>query len=423
MISLCLSSGCATWPRSWGTQPCCIHAKPRVPKVSVTWHLIDVTVEDAIERTFDLVRLGRRLIGHPTRSWNLRQGAVGDTAFFTNRDLAHLRPEEVRWGPTDPPRLPQPPLTVTKPKTEGKTPGLFVTDAAGARYLLKFDPVDAPELLSGAEVVTSKLLWALGYHVPSYEVVRLRPKELVVRPEFTEQDRDALVRDRLRDGTVRVSASRIVDGEILGPASFKKFRDCADVRALQVAYAWVNNIDAKDHNTLLVWDGTNTVGYVFDFGTSLGADAGLAGPQQPCAGWTNLVDLQVASLKLLTLGIYNPPCAVGERPFSPSVGFFSTRVDPRRWKPYAPNLAFDELTNDEARWMAGRIGRLSRAHLEAAVSAGQYRHAEDAARIVEVLLARRDAILAAYHLPLLPGAPSRRPVESLPGLPIPKGVP
>src|SRR3989338_7577920 len=132
----------------------------------------------------------------------------------------------------------------------------------------------------------------------------------------------ALMTPRLRAGRVRVSATKILDGEILGPARFKRFRDCAEVRALKGAYAWVNNIDAKDHNSLLVWDGTKTVGYLIDFGTSLGAGAGLGGPKQPCAGWTYLVDLKAASLEALTLGRHRPVCDTAHGVVSPAVGFF-----------------------------------------------------------------------------------------------------
>ncbi|MBI3021258.1 MAG: hypothetical protein HYY59_04585 [Candidatus Omnitrophica bacterium] len=317
-------------------------------------------------------------------------------------------PEEVRWGPTRPEDIARPPFLITKPKTEGRTPGFFVTDAKGTRYLLKCDPVDAPELLSGAEAVTSKLLYALGYHVPSYEVVVFRPEELQLGPGVMARDRHGhrhpltetevrpMVEARVRGGTLRVVASRIVEGDILGPATFKRFRDCAEVRALKVAYAWLNNTDAKDHNSLLVWNGKETVGYLIDFGTSLGADAGTEGPKNPCAGWLNIVDLQEASLKLLTFGLHQPVCEPVARPVSPSVGLFSPRVDPDQWKPYAPNLAFQEMNQDDARWMARRMARLSLDQIQAAVSAGRYSDPADAAYLVDVLEKRRRAIVRYY---------------------------
>ena len=81
---------------------------------------------------------------------------------------------------------------------------------------------------------------------------------------------------------------------------------------------------------------------------------------------------------------------------SPGVGRFSARFDPEHWKPYAPNLAFKEMNDDDARWMARRMARLSAAQVEAAVSAGRYSHAGDAAYLVATLEARREAIIHHY---------------------------
>ena len=407
-LLFCSASGCASWPKRWGARPCCIETRPVVTRQPIGWHLFDVTVLEPLEQPLHLIRPLRKLFGAPVRALNVQDGEVADSAFFTNRDPAQLSPDEVRAGPTRPDDISRPPFAITKPKTEGKTPGFFVTDARGVRYLLKLDPTAAPELLSGSEVVASKLLYALGYHVPSYEVAYVRPEDLRIRPDVTVKDAegrpqlfqqkalDALLEGRVREGAVRVAASKIVDGEILGPARFKRFRDCAEIRALNVAYAWLNNVDAKDHNSLLAWDGTRTVGYLIDFGTSLGADAGLGGPKTPCEGWRNLVDLKEASLELLTLGLHRSACDTQGHPVSSSVGLFSPRVDPDRWKPYAPNLAFQEMNEDDARWISRRLARLSRAQIDAAVSAGRYSRASDAAYLADVLDQRRTAIVRHY---------------------------
>jgi hypothetical protein len=315
----------------------------------------------------------------------------------------------VRWGPTRPEDLPQPPFEILKPKVEGKTAGFLVKDAQGVRYLVKLDPVEHPELLSGAEVVASKLLYALGYHVPSYEVAYLHSEEFTLpegvrvkgawgrRRAFTSAGLEALLAPRqLADGTVRVGTSRFLGGELLGRISFKRYEECPQLRALKVAYAWLNNIDAKDHNSLFSWDGATTTGYLIDFGTALGADAGRSGPKTPCAGWTYMVDAQEAALELLTLGLHRSPCEARAAPASPQVGRFTARVDPRRWKAYMPNAAFSAMTEEDGRWMAQRLALFTRAQLEAAVSAGQYRRPEDAAYLVETLDARRQAIVAQY---------------------------
>lgn len=411
VICACLLlGGCARM--RWSTaHPCCVEGKPFLQRQTIAWHLFDVTLVSQVTRSLNVVRQGRRWLGMPVRSRNLRDGRLVASIFMEPHEPGSLSPEAVRWGPSRPEDLPVPPLVITKSKLEGKTAGFFVRDARGRRHLLKLDPVDAPELLTGAEVVTSKLMCALGYRVPSYEIAVVSPEELRVAPDarkkgasgtmvqFTEEDLRVVLQGRLRDGRIRVVATKIVEGEILGPVPFKAFKDCAELRALKVAYAWVNNIDTKDHNSLLVWDGHQTVGYLIDFGTSLGADAGIGGPggpKDPCAGGRYIVDLTVLPLELATLGLYDGGCDRRSPLVSGAVGRFATTVNPDRWKPYAPNLAFSEMTREDARWMARRLSRLSRAQLEAAVSAGRYSDPSDASYLVEALEGRRQAIVAHY---------------------------
>ena len=406
-LILLAAGGCASWPSTWSERPCCVDTKPTVRRQPIAWHLLDVTLIEPVEQLADVGRWGRRLTGVPVRSLNLGDAqaasAIGETAFFTDRPIATLSDEAVRWGPTNSHDAPRPPYTITALKTEGKTPGMFVTDRAGRRYLFKFDPVGAPELLSGAEVVTSKLLYALGYHVPSYEAVWTTLEELQLGPEVSAGDGhtarhglERMLAQHVRDGRLRVSASRFLEGDILGPARFERFRDCTEVRALKLAYAWVNDTDAKDHNTLLVWDGARTRGYLIDFGTSLGADAGLAGPKAPCAGTTYEVDPGVWVRRLVTLGWYRPGCGANGPVVSPSIGRFAPALNPSHWKPYVPNLAFQQMNEDDARWMARRLAQLTRRQLEAAVAAGQYARSEDVAYLVEALDRRRGAIVERY---------------------------
>jgi len=322
---------------------------------------------------------------------------TADSSFLVDRPIAQLSAEEIRRGPTPAGQEPQPPLVITKMKEEGQTTGFFVKDARGERYLLKLDLVDFPELITGAEIVTSKLMYALGYYVPSYEIVEVAVDDLTISP-MLGKDREeltALLHGRIRDGRVRASASRFLEGELLGPFRFRQFRHCPSLRALRLASAWLNNTDTKDHNTLMVWTGGRAIGYLIDFGTSLGAEA-RHGPKEPCQGWVYDVDLDVGLLEVLTLGWYHSGCDRREHAVSPALGLFSTRFDPRRWKPYAPNLAFARMTEDDARWMAGRIAALSRAQLEAAVVAGRYSNPEDAARLIEILEARQATIVEAY---------------------------
>jgi len=94
--------------------------------------------------------------------------------------------------------------------------------------------------------------------------------------------------------------------------------------------------------------------------------------------------------------LHHPGCDLHEPPFDAQIGRLSANVDPVQWKPYAPNLAFEEINDDDSRWIARRLAALRRDHIEAAVSAAQYSRPEDAAYLVETLEKRRETIVRHY---------------------------
>jgi len=407
-LCLCLTAAqlsCATTP-SRGEPAIITRPIPGLARVG-WWQWFKNTWLFQFEQALNLPRTVRHLIGQPQPSRNLVDGRILDSSFYTNRDVGRMTLEELRWGPTKPEDLPRAPYTILKFKVEGVTPGFFVKDAKEDRYLFKFDPPGQAESASGAEAAASKLLHALGYYVPTYEVVVFRGEELhlpsgaVVErqgkrmPLTPERLTELLDAVRRPDGTYRVSASKILPPRILGSFSFKVFSGLTELRALKLAYAWINNTDAKDLNTLMVWDGARMTGYLIDFGTSFGADPRL-GVKRPKDGWEYLWDSRVFLQRLVLLGWHPKPYDVREPPFSPAVGLFSPRLDPRRWKPQYPVYAFEELTKDDARWMAKKLAAFTPEQLRACVSAAQYSRKEDEDRIVEVLLARRQAIVDAY---------------------------
>lgn len=377
LVLALLSAGCAS------KGACLVTEKPRAVKPSVAWHLVDVTLRGPFQACLSCAR---------------QRGPANPSSFYEPRDPAAMTPEQVQTGPTQPQHDAQPPYVITRIKDEGKSPGFMVRDGKGDRYLFKLDREGHPELLTASEVVASKLIHALGYHVPSYEIVDVRFKDMSLDPGLGEDEDELeklLEKHVSPQGRVRVSASRWLDGDVIGPFRFRKHRGCSELRALKVAYAWINNTDTKDHNTLMVWEGDHATGYLIDFGTSMGASAS-DGAKNPCQGWRYDFDLRDGLLELLTLGLYNGGCDPTERAASPAVGLFSPRLDPRRWKPYAPNLAFNVMTEADGRWMASTIAALSRAHLAAAVAAGRYRRQADADRVLDILEARRAAIIEAY---------------------------
>ena len=385
-----LAAGCAC------SQSCLVSAtRPAAPR-SIPGELVQVTLLHYLQQLNPL-RPVQRMTGLGTQAVNAGEEAL-ESSFFVEVDVPKLSPDQVRQGPTDPAETAQPPFVVTKLKREGKTSGFFATDANGDRFLFKLDPPGFPELLTGAEVAAGKLLHALGYHVPSYEIVTAPVETFSLGPHLalTPPQFHALIADRVSQGRLRVSASRLLEGQIIGSINFSRYRCCRELRALKLAYAWLNHTDAKDENSLLVRQQGQTLGYLIDFGTSLGADA-ARGPKRPCQGWLYDVDVADGLLEALTLGRHRPACDT-QGVFSPAVGRFTPNVDPRRWKPYTPNLAFDAMTDEDAAWMTDRLAQLTREQVAAAVAAARYSRPEDAAWILEVLEARRRAIVAAYDV-------------------------
>src|SRR5215470_3280457 len=94
-------------------------------------------------------------------------GEVPNSSWYTNRiGLLPLSPADIARGPDSLAAPPHGPWTVVGGKIDGVTPGLRLKDAAGRLFFCKFDPPGNPEMASGAEVVATKLLFALGYWVP-----------------------------------------------------------------------------------------------------------------------------------------------------------------------------------------------------------------------------------------------------------------
>src|SRR5262249_46638657 len=120
--------------------------------------------------------------------------------------------------------------TIVGPKTSGVTPGFTVLDATGQRWFIEFDPPSAPEAPSGAELVATKIFWALGYNQAENYISSVRPEQLTLdraarmrtpsggRRPMTQRDVDTILGRAARntDGSYRVLASKALAGTPLG---------------------------------------------------------------------------------------------------------------------------------------------------------------------------------------------------------------
>src|SRR5688572_12334849 len=127
------------------------------------------------KRAVDIPRFGRLAVGNSKPAANVNAlDEVPDSSWFTNRHaLRPMKVEQLVRGPNrgDPPDLTR--ATITKAKMEGVTPGLQLTDTKGNDYIIKFDLKNYPELQSGAEVISTKILYASGYNVPENYIAYL----------------------------------------------------------------------------------------------------------------------------------------------------------------------------------------------------------------------------------------------------------
>ena len=392
-----------------------------------------------------VVNVNRHLGGIPPALNADPFDGVVNSAWYTNRNQARaLTADEVARGPqtTEGPDQ-SGPVTIKSIKAEGITPGFNIEDAAGIRYIVKFDPPENPEMASGAEVISTNLLWAAGYNVPENYVFQLDPTNLVMDDdleldvledgglvhyqvgaddpsrELTLAVFQRAILDRYprsADGTIRALASRFLEGSPKGPLAWEGMRNDdpndviphqhrREVRGLYVVAAWLNHVDTKQGNTLDMFieseaspegEDAPKIGYLrhnlLDFGSTLGS--GAAHPHNPRHGSEYDFDATAVLLRFFTLGLYKRPWQRMEREpqTHPSTGFYSVEIfNPGDWRPNIVNPAFINRTARDGYWGAKIVMSFTNEQLAAAVASGRYSDPAAAAYVLRGLRDRRDA--------------------------------
>ncbi len=346
---------------------------------------------------------------------------VPDSSWFTNRIAAsRLTADDVARGPNlSGPPAPGP-WTVVSGKSDGITPGFTVRDTANALWFIKFDPPTNPEMGTGAEMISTKLFWALGYHVPENYLAVLDPASLVVtdtatirdalgkRRVLTRADVDELLAKGARrpDGRFRVIASRALPGTPVGPFKYYGTRpdDPNDIfphehrrelRGMLAFSAWLNHDDSRSVNSLdtLVRSGGRTIvrHHLIDFGSTLGSASVSA--QKPRAGNEYIWDARPTLATLLSFGFWVRPWIKVEYPDYPSIGNLEVAYFwPDKWKPEYPNAAFRNARPDDLFWAARRVMAVTDEQVRAAVAAAEYSSQSAADYMADVIIARRDKV-------------------------------
>lgn len=402
---------------------------PEEREENMYWDRVDLSVFHQLEKPLNLNWTGRRLgqaLGVADAKQADNVNALDDpprSSWWTPRHFYNeMSPSALALGPnTEGVGVAGPdtsgPWTVMDGKFEGASRGFQIVDVRDDRYLIKLDGPQWPELASSAEVISTKILYAAGYHVPQNTVTYFDPDQLEIsedaevrvgsgRRPMRRSDLEAMLAPytRRNDGRIRAMASKFVDGRPLGPFEFvgRRSDDPNDrvrhehrreLRGLRVIGSWLNDADRRAANTLLVYTDEQYVKhYLIDMGSTLGANA--SGIHQPIHGQAYKIDQRLIPQAWLSLGAFRFPWwDIDPTPQYPSVGYFRADVfRPGDWVPTYPNPAFEKMTLRDAFWGAKIVMSFSDEDLRAIVDAAQMSNPEAEAHLLDILTARRDKI-------------------------------
>jgi len=409
----------ATQPAFYPDDPIAVDPETEDASDVRPWNLSDPY--DFLEHTF--IRRGDRT---NRRALNVNTiDEVPDSSWYTNRGpldaAAVVRGPDTTDGPAPGP------WTIISGKSDGITPGFTIRDTNDVIWFIKFDPPDHPEMATGAEIISTKLFWALGYHVPENHLATLHRDNLVIgeragirnatgqRRQISEADVDDLLAKAARreDGTFRVIASRALPGRPLGPFRYHGTRPDdpneifpqehrRELRGLRAFSAWLNHDDSRAINTLdtlVERDGRRIVWHhLIDFGSTLGSASVQA--QKPRAGNEYIWEARPTLLTALSLGFWVRPWIKVQYPALPAVGRIEASFfRPETWKPEYPNPAFDNARPDDLFWAARRAVAIHDEAIAAVVRAAEFSNPAATQYLTDVIVARRDKIGLAW----LPG--------------------
>lgn len=339
--------------------------------------------------------------------------------------------EQLKRGPAyGPPPSAQGKWRIVKAKSEGVTPGFEFIDEQNRRYVLKFDPLNYPEIATAPDVLVARFFWALGYWVPDNFIVHFTPDRLELSKDvklvdakgkerlMTSRDlTELLLRvPRAADGTYRGGASLFLQGKPIGPYKYHGTRTDdpndtvrhehrRDLRGLSVFCAWLGHDDSRSINSLDMIVNAGGVPHIrhhlIDFGSTLGSAS--YGPNSPRSGFEYLFEKPSAAKQFLSLGLLVPDWAKAKYPKDPAVGRFeSKRFKATQWIAEYPNPAFTNRLPDDGFWAAKQVMAFTDEQIRAIVATGEYSRPASAQWITDALIERRDKIGRDFFAMVLP---------------------
>ncbi|HKY64476.1 MAG TPA: hypothetical protein VJR29_13790 [bacterium] len=338
---------------------------------------------------------------------------VADSTWFTNRlGKRELPAEELRGaGPGNGPD-PRGPWKIIQAKKAGVSPGFLIEDPAGEKFFLKFDPPQHLEMMTAAEVIGTRIIYAMGYNVAQTYIVNFSPTilELTEKVSLNQEKLDEMLRDvpRTSDGKLRAVASRLLEGEIIGPFPVRGRRraDANDriphehrreIRGYRYFSALIGNTDVREGNSLdsFIRTGPGGKGYVkhhmMDFGNSLGS--ATVKPKSKLHYQDYEFNYGEVLATTVTLGGYRRNDEKIADPGMPSVGLFESKYfKPQTFRPHYPYPPFQNTTDRDAFWATKILTRLSDQQIALIVKEGRYSDPRAEAYVTKTLIERRNKI-------------------------------
>jgi len=361
-------------------------------------------------------------------------GEVPDGEWYVNRHWRNrMTVEELKRGPGDryPPSVEET-WEVLAIKRSGVRPGMLIADNKEQLYLLQFDPPRYLEMSTGAEMVTSRFFYALGYHVPENYLVYFDRAQLEASEDGEQITSMGATRDLLEESIddflenaakdkargYRAVATRVPANweGLLGPFQVYGTRSDdpndivphehrRDLRGLHVFCAWLNHTNMAAVYTLDTLIEVNDVPFIrhhlIDFGATLGS--GDIAPKKAWEGYELLYDRNTALKNIVGMGIYSPRWMRQRVPRSRSIGnFHYSAFNPDRWTPRANLAPFQNRLPDDEFWAAKQVMAFTDEEIRAMVETGQYTDRKAADWLVRCLIERRDRIGLTYFSKVLP---------------------
>ena len=362
-------------------------------------------------------------------------GEVLDGEWFVNRHATRrLTPAQLRAGSgMDHAPLQDGAWRILAVKPYGVRPGILMADGRDQLYILIVDPPDHREMSTGAHMVSSRMLHAIGYYVPETYLVSFEREKLVVAEgaeiessagntrALIEQDVDEFLRSVARTASGRYRASAIYVsppewGGFLGPTQVYTTRSDdpndivphehrRDLRGLSVVGAWINFSTMRAVSTtdvLVDVDGIPRIRhFLVDLWATLGS--GYDEVKRAQEGNDPFFDPSASLKNIVGFGFWSPSWMRAVYPDIPAVGRFeSTVFDPEKWTTTEGLAPFENRLPDDEFWAAKQVMAFTDADIATVVSTGEYNDSEAATWITRTLIERRDKIGHTYLNQLLP---------------------